>query len=128
MSFKPANSDMDFFVLFLIKNIPCKNSYTSETGNWKRHFLKGTRITRLPHLKKTPNFLQFFISKRPAFFLNKKKHFLAVGGQTPPPLVECPAKNASFFTCSLTLTSLICSSSSFLVSSMVALQTIVIKS
>ena len=23
--------------------------------------------------------------------------FLAAGGQTPPPLAECPAKNASFF-------------------------------
>ena len=43
MFLKPANSDMenDFFF-----NVPLKNSYTAETGNWKRHFLKGTRIAR----------------------------------------------------------------------------------
>ena len=30
---------------------------------------------------------------------NKALHFLAAGGQTPPPtpLAECPARNASFF-------------------------------
>ena len=28
------------------KNYPEKNAYTAETGYWKRHFLKGTRITR----------------------------------------------------------------------------------
>ena len=35
----------------------------------------------------------YFISKRPASFL----HYLAAGGQTPPPIAECPANNVIFF-------------------------------
>ena len=67
---KPANSKNDIF-----KNPKCplkKKSYTAETENWKRPFLKGTRGW-MTSLKKTN------------VPLLKKMHFLAAGGQTPPP-------------------------------------------
>ena len=54
MFLKPANSDMEIALKQNLKMSP-ENSYTAETGKWKNHFLKATRITRpwgeLPHLK-----------------------------------------------------------------------------
>ena len=46
MFLKPAISDMETALIKKIQMSPEKNSYSAETGNWKRHFLKGTRITR----------------------------------------------------------------------------------
>ena len=96
MFLKPENSDMENGFK---KNVPRKNSYTAETGTWKRHFLKGTRITRPEGWFTSLKFfcIQFFILKRPTF-LNKKNAFLSFRGSEPPtPLADCPAKNASFF-------------------------------
>ena len=45
MFLKPENFDMENGIQ-KIKKYPLKNSYTAETGNWKRHFSKGSRITR----------------------------------------------------------------------------------
>ena len=69
----PANSDMDNGFKKLEMS-PEKNSYTAETGNWKRHFLKGTRITRPLEMdnltkknktKKTHFFYSFSFQKVP---------------------------------------------------------------
>ena len=64
-----------------------KNSYTMKTGNWKKHFLIGTRILRpqgwITSLKKQ-FLLQFFISKRPASF--KNSFFFNLHFSDPPPL------------------------------------------
>ena len=43
MFLKPAHSDTENGIE---KKYRLKNSYTAETVNWKRHFLKATRITR----------------------------------------------------------------------------------
>ena len=45
MFLKLANSDIENG-LKKIKNVPRRNLYTEETGNWKRHVLVGTRIIR----------------------------------------------------------------------------------
>ena len=46
MFLKPANSEMKNGFSNNSTMSPEKNSYTAETGKWKRHFLKGTRITQ----------------------------------------------------------------------------------
>ena len=69
MFLKPANSDMENgFKKF--KNVPSKNHKQRKLETGKKNFLKGTRILH---------------------------HTSAAGGQTPHPLADFSAKNASFF-------------------------------
>ena len=57
--------------------------------------MRGTRIT--PDWKQL--LYSFSFLNVPLLFLNKKKiaFFSCRGSEPPPPLAECPAKNASFF-------------------------------
>ena len=88
MFWKPAISDMENGIKKTFK----QKNYTSQTGNWKRHFLQGCRKKNtaigLDHLylKKKKLFLYRYF-KRPASFENLKKM----------PLADSFAKNASFF-------------------------------
>ena len=83
-----------FITSKLMVNIP---------GNWKRHFLKGTRIRRpwgwITSLKKKTKkiFIHLIFFKTSCFFLNLQKKLIFLCCRGLDPLGECPAKNASFF-------------------------------
>ena len=72
------------------KMSPEKNSFTGETGKalFDRH--KNNTAILVQFLD------SFSFQNVPLLYLKKKKKNLR-----PPPIVECSAKNASFFTCSL---------------------------
>ena len=73
------------------------NSKTRKVKN--EMYQNNTVIGWFPNFRKNIS-IQLLIFNIP--LLKKKLHSLAAGGLTPRPLVECPAKNESFLTCSLT--------------------------
>ena len=68
--------------------------FTAETVNWKRHFLKGTRITRPWRWITFKKKKQFLILKRPASIFPNKRNLIFVRAPLhsltllfdPPPL------------------------------------------
>ena len=56
------------------KHVPYKNSCTAETGNWKRHFMKGTRKARpgVDYLTYKKQFIYSFSFQNVSLFLKIK--------------------------------------------------------
>ena len=88
---------------------PEKNHVQRKLENWKRHFMKCTRITQSQGgyltFKKDDFYTVFYFktSRFFSFFLNF--HFLAAMGSDPPPPQRNVKLRMIFFTCSLSTTS-----------------------